>query len=111
MMMASVTPSTFPNGPIITVNQRPFNVNVFCNQPAVPDAARVRVVNTCCVTAEAVAQIEAAQFLPHSGIRFPQNPCTSCSFLGLCLDNQPLIEHRLIRWPGGELAWLDELEY
>jgi hypothetical protein len=23
------------------------------------------------------ARIESAQFLPHSGIRFPQNPCSS----------------------------------
>jgi PD-(D/E)XK nuclease superfamily len=59
---------------------------------------------------DSVAQIEAAQFLPHSGIRFPQNPCTSCSHIGLCLKNQQLIENRLVRSPGGEdLAWLDEL--
>jgi hypothetical protein len=30
-------------------------------------------------------QIEAGQFLPHSGIRFPMNGCTSCAHLGLCL--------------------------
>lgn len=59
---------------------------------------------------DSVAQIEAAQFLPHSGIRFPQNPCTSCSHIGLCLKNQQLIGTRLVRSPGGEdLAWLDEL--
>ena len=59
---------------------------------------------------DSVAQIEAAQFLPHSGIRFPQNPCTSCSHIGLCLDNQQLIQNRLVRSPGGEdLDWLDEL--
>src|SRR5213595_164449 len=32
-----------------------------------------------------VARIESAEFLPHSGVRFPQNPCISCSHLGLCL--------------------------
>ena len=36
---------------------------------------------------DTVAQIEAAQFLPHAGIRFPQNPCTSCAYIGLCLDS------------------------
>jgi hypothetical protein len=60
---------------------------------------------------DAISQIEAAQFLPHSGIRFPQNGCTSCSFLGLCLQNQPLIESKLLRRPGGDFGWLDELEY
>src|SRR5438477_11615039 len=32
-----------------------------------------------------IRQIESAQFLPHSGIRFPQNPCSSCPYIGLCL--------------------------
>jgi hypothetical protein len=57
-----------------------------------------------------VNQIEAGQFLPHSGIRFPQNGCTSCSHLGLCLDSQELIATNLIRKPGASsLDWLDEL--
>jgi PD-(D/E)XK nuclease superfamily protein len=57
-----------------------------------------------------IAQIEAGQFLPHSGIRFPLNGCTSCSHLGLCLENQQLIESKLIRRPGAsDLDWLDEL--
>jgi hypothetical protein len=59
---------------------------------------------------DTVAQIEAGQFLPHSGIRFPQNGCTSCSFLGLCLQNQPLVDSRLCRRPGGNFGWLDELD-
>ncbi len=58
----------------------------------------------------AIGQIEAGQFLPHSGIRFPMNGCTSCSHLGLCLGNQPLIDSKLIRRPGAsDLDWLDEL--
>jgi hypothetical protein len=58
----------------------------------------------------AVDQIEAARFPPHSGIRFPQNGCLSCSHLGLCLDDQKLIDSSLIRTPGASnLAWLDEL--
>ena len=57
-----------------------------------------------------VAQIEAGQFPPHSGIRFPQNGCMSCPHLGLCLGNQELITTNLIRKPGAsDLDWLDEL--
>src|SRR5437762_1769524 len=59
-----------------------------------------------------VRQIESAQFLPHSGIRFPQNPCSSCPYIGLCLGRQELVEAALIRRPGAEqLDWLDELHY
>ena len=60
---------------------------------------------------DTVSQIEAAQFLAHPGIRFPQNACTSCPYLGLCLQNQPLIDTKLLRRPGGDLGWLDELEF
>src|ERR1700746_1242774 len=35
-----------------------------------------------------VSQIEAGHFNSHSGIRFPQNGCISCSHLGLCLSNE-----------------------
>jgi PD-(D/E)XK nuclease superfamily protein len=57
-----------------------------------------------------VSHIEAGEFLPHSGIRFPQNGCVSCPQLGLCLGNQQLVESKLIRRPGAsDLDWLDEL--
>jgi len=57
-----------------------------------------------------IGQIEAAQFPSHSGIRFPQNGCVSCAHLGLCLDDQKLIDSSLIRTAGAnDLAWLDEL--
>jgi hypothetical protein len=57
-----------------------------------------------------VSQIESGQFPPHSGIRFPQNGCVSCSHLGLCLNSQELITTNLIRKPGASaLDWLDEL--
>lgn len=57
-----------------------------------------------------IGQIEAAQFPAHSGIRFPQNGCVSCPHLGLCLDNQALIEGNLISTTEvDDLAWLDEL--
>ncbi len=60
---------------------------------------------------DTVRRIEAAQFLPHSGVRFPQNPCTSCPYVGLCLGKPDLIEASLVRRPGGDLDWLDELNF
>src|SRR2546430_2121768 len=30
---------------------------------------------------DSIRRIESAEFLPHSGIRFPQNPCTSCPYI------------------------------
>ena len=60
--------------------------------------------------ATTISQIESAQFPAHSGIRFPQNGCVSCSHIGLCLDDQKLIDSSLIRTAGGnDLAWLDDL--
>jgi hypothetical protein len=38
-----------------------------------------------------VSQVEMGHFAPHSGIRFPQNGCVSCSHLGLCLGNEQLL--------------------
>jgi len=59
-----------------------------------------------------IGQVEAAQFPTHSGIRFPQNGCMSCSHLGLCLNNQDLIDANLTRRPGAsDLDWLDELTH
>ena len=59
-----------------------------------------------------IRRIESAEFLPHSGIRFPQNPCSTCPYLGLCLGKQPLVDAALVRRPGAEnLGWLDELTY
>ena len=61
---------------------------------------------------DAIQRIESAQFLRHSGIRFPQNPCSSCSYIGLCLGRQDLVDAALVRRPGAEdLGWLDELNY
>jgi PD-(D/E)XK nuclease superfamily len=60
---------------------------------------------------DTVARIESAQFLPHSGVRFPQNPCTSCSYIGLCLGRKEIIDASLIKRPGQELDWLDELNF
>jgi hypothetical protein len=57
-----------------------------------------------------IDQIESGHFDSHSGIRFPQNGCVSCSHLGLCLNNETLIAANLIRKAGASnLDWLDEL--
>jgi hypothetical protein len=59
-----------------------------------------------------IRRIESADFLPHSGIRFPQNPCSSCPYVGLCLGKQELADAVLVRRPGADnLGWLDELNY
>ena len=65
---------------------------------------------------DTVRRIESAQFLPHSGIRFPQNP--GCSYsaptLGSVPDKPDLVEAALrFGVPGvdGVLVWLDELVY
>ena len=60
---------------------------------------------------DTVKRIEAGQFLPHSGIRFPQNPCSSCPFLGLCLDQRKLIDTALVRKPGVYFGLFDEIAY
>ena len=58
-----------------------------------------------------VGQIEAGQFPLRSGIRFPQNGCVSCPYLGLSLGNQRLIDAKLIRRPGAsDLDWLDQFD-
>ncbi|MEK7281543.1 MAG: PD-(D/E)XK nuclease family protein [Chloroflexota bacterium] len=59
-----------------------------------------------------IQRIETGEFLPRSGIRFPQNGCLSCAHLGLCLNDQALVEARLVRLdPGQSHDWLDELEW
>jgi PD-(D/E)XK nuclease superfamily len=61
---------------------------------------------------DTIRRIESAEFLPHPGIRFPQNPCSSCPYIGLCLDRKDLAEAALVRRPGAEdLGWLDELNW
>jgi len=65
-----------------------------------------------CLVENTIRRIEGAEFLPHSGIRFPQNPCSSCPYVGLCLGQQPIVDLNLVRRPGADsLGWLDELNY
>jgi hypothetical protein len=57
-----------------------------------------------------VGQVETGQFPTHSGIRFPQNGCMSCSHLGLCLNDKKMVDVNLIRRTGAsDLDWLNEL--
>src|SRR5439155_25993011 len=61
---------------------------------------------------DTIRRIESAHFLPHSGIRFPQNPCPSCPYLGLCLGKKDQVATTLVRRPGVEdFGCLDELSY
>ena len=61
---------------------------------------------------DSIQRIESAEFLPNSGIRFPQNPRTSGPYIGLCLGRPDLTEAALVRRPGADdLGWLDELTY
>jgi hypothetical protein len=61
---------------------------------------------------DTISRIESAHFLPHSGVRFPQNPCSSCPYVGLCLGKDQIAQSHLVRRPGAEnLGWLDELAY
>jgi PD-(D/E)XK nuclease superfamily len=62
------------------------------------------------LVSKTIDRIERGDFGPHSGIRFPQNGCVSCSHLGLCLSNKQLVTANLIRNVGAsDLDWLDEL--
>lgn len=61
---------------------------------------------------DTIGRIESAQFLPNSGVRFPQNPCSSCPYVGLCLGQPQMVEASLVRRSGAEqLGWLDELVF
>jgi hypothetical protein len=55
----------------------------------------------------AVAAIRQARFEPRPGIRFPNNNCLSCSYIGLCLGRQELVVDRLQR--KADTVWLDEI--
>jgi hypothetical protein len=74
-------------------------------------APRSRRNNAKTLVEDTVRRIESGLFLPHSGIRFPQNPRTTCPFLGLCLDKRDLVEASLVRKPGVDLGLFDELVY
>jgi len=60
---------------------------------------------------DTIDRIESGTFHCRSGIRFPQNGCVSCSYLGLCLENNDITDRSLIHRPGEDLGWLDQLPY
>jgi hypothetical protein len=42
----------------------------------------------------------------------PQNPCSTCPYVGLCLGKQEMIDAAVVRRPGADsLDWLDEHNY
>src|ERR1700733_5230391 len=58
---------------------------------------------------DTIRRIASAQFLLRSGIRFRQNPCSSCPYVGLCLGRQEMVYAALVRRPGADsFDWLDE---
>ena len=59
---------------------------------------------------DTITQIEQARFLPHSGIRFPNNGCTTCPFIGLCLCKDDLVAANLVQSRGSQLDWIDQLD-
>jgi PD-(D/E)XK nuclease superfamily len=48
------------------------------------------------------SEIEAGHFYPRSGIRYPNNQCLNCAYLGLCLRKKALVEEKLVKV--GEVA-------
>ena len=53
-----------------------------------------------------IRRIESADFLPHSGIRFPQNPCSTCPYVGLCLGKQKMIDATFGATSRSRKSWL-----
>jgi len=47
-----------------------------------------------------VSEMEAGHFYPRSGIRYPNNQCLNCAYVGLCLRQKRLVEEKLIRIEG-----------
>jgi hypothetical protein len=58
---------------------------------------------------DTVLRIDSGQFLAQTDFRSPQNGCTSCPFVGLCLPHAPLVQCDLVRKAGGDLGWIDEI--
>ena len=60
---------------------------------------------------DTIRQIESAQFLPHSGIRFPQNACSSAPIWDFALGNSSWSKPLSCGAGAEDLGWLDELAY
>jgi hypothetical protein len=64
------------------------------------------------IVEDTIGRIESAPVSAHSAVRFPQNPCSTCAYIGLCLGRKDMAESALIRRTGAEdFGWIDELNY
>jgi len=43
------------------------------------------------------SEVEAGHFYPRSGIRYPNNQCLNCAYLGLCLKKKVWVEEKLVK--------------
>jgi hypothetical protein len=43
------------------------------------------------------SEVEAGHFYPRAGIRYPNNQCLNCAYLGLCLRKKDLVEENLVK--------------
>jgi len=105
------TTSRYPEGPegVLTLDSQLIS---YSWASGMPDVALVVFVRKHAPEIQYLSASisEDGQFSSHSGIRYPQNGCLSCPHLGLCLNNQQLIDRNLMRKPGAaDLDWLDEL--
>jgi hypothetical protein len=57
-----------------------------------------------------IERIESGEFHPQGDIRSPDNGCTRCSYLGLCLPGTSRTGAPLVNLTGGQRGWADELD-
>jgi hypothetical protein len=43
------------------------------------------------------SEMEGGYFYPRSGIRYPNNQCLNCAYLGLCLRKRALVGEKLVK--------------
>jgi PD-(D/E)XK nuclease superfamily len=92
---------------VVFVRKRLVEIQYF--QTTITDDQRQQFSD---IVHDTIRRIGSAQFLLHSGIRFPQNPCSTCPYVRLCLGKTQLAEARLIRRPGAQnFGLFDELTY
>src|SRR5438445_13000827 len=105
MKLSAITPSPTQRR-VVFVRKRLVEIQYLCTTITAEQREEFgRLVD------DTIRRIESAQFLPHSGIRFPQNPCTSCPYVGLCLGQPKLFETTLVRCQGADLGMFDEFTY
>ena len=44
-----------------------------------------------------VREMEGGHFYPRSGIRYPNNQCLNCAYVGLCLRQKRLVDDKLVK--------------